>query len=299
MDIGSSGCRTLGPCWDLAAVYTSTNSPTTSPTASPTVAPTVAPTLSPTSEPTVVQARTGLGDQSFVLVRPFFDGDADVLAESFGDWTGSGMPCQTSSSGTAVHGTIDMILYYARSVESASNSVLTAVSAIDSSTAPWRACFGAIKLIGANLTAVEDVYDPSAAAVDWNRGPNMQFYRMVQVNYFFSSATYTHTHTHTHTHTNICSQITAKVSVYSLTHWLCACSPVCIARMSFIRIILALMYTRYPISGCNNVMMGARTTYSFTWNVTRCQFKLGGWTRCATRWLTKLRLLFLDHDTKV
>jgi hypothetical protein len=118
-----------------------------------------------------------------VIVRPFFDGDVDVLEESFSDWVGDGMPCEVID-GVPTHPPVDMILYYARSISNGdANTTTTSASldivrataaAINASTAEWRVCIGEIVLLGANLTETEDVYDPSASQVNWNRGPNLQ-----------------------------------------------------------------------------------------------------------------------------
>ena len=109
-------------------------------------------------------------------MRPFFDGDVDILVDSFSVWDGNGMPCAIESGpdGTvATHGTVDLVLYYARTVANATN-LQTVFDTLDASSDPWRTCIGSISLIGANLSASEDVYHPSGDGVDWNRGPNMQ-----------------------------------------------------------------------------------------------------------------------------
>lgn len=129
-------------------------------------------TNSPTGAPTTIFPR-------LVLIRPFFDGDFDILMESFAAWFGSGMPCATNG-GIPDLGTIDMILYYSRNSSSVSSTIQTAVEAINGSSAVWRQCIGSITLLTANLTEVEDVYDRTAGTVDWNRGPNLQFYRVAE-----------------------------------------------------------------------------------------------------------------------
>jgi hypothetical protein len=39
-----------------------------------------------------------------------------------------------------------------------------------------QACIGEVRLLGANLTETEDIYDLSASQVNWNRGPNLQVF---------------------------------------------------------------------------------------------------------------------------
>ena len=68
--------------------------------------------------------------------------------------------------------------YYARDLP-LPTPVLDSVRALQESTATWRRCFGSIDILGANLTAEQDVYNPGGDGVDWNTGPNMQFYRIV------------------------------------------------------------------------------------------------------------------------
>ena len=91
------------------------------------------------------------------------------------------MPCAVESNTAglvATHGPVDLVLYYARNA-TGSASLETIVATLDSSTAPWRRCIGTITLLGANLSAAEDVYNPAGGDnnAEWNRGPNMQFYR--------------------------------------------------------------------------------------------------------------------------
>lgn len=121
-------------------------------------------------------------------------------------------------------------MYYARNV-SDNAQVQSVASQLDGSSEPWRACIGTITLLGANLTAMEDVYvdsslntlrishtlvrncaarairalnlhdkillsfmsltlyspsylrncryNPTGDSVDWNLGPNSQFYRFI------------------------------------------------------------------------------------------------------------------------
>jgi hypothetical protein len=147
---------------------------TSTPTLAPTVAPSLAPSVSPTATPTTVLSTVPL-----VLVRPFFGGDVDVLVASFSKWNNPNLPCALEGD-IPTHGTVDLLLYYARNISDAP-AVQAIVSQLDSSTDAWRKCIGTITILGANLTASEDVYNPSGDGVDWNRGPNTQFYRIVPV----------------------------------------------------------------------------------------------------------------------
>ena len=87
------------------------------------------------------------------------------------------MPCDLVN-GVPRYGTVDLIVYYARNV-SDSTQTQTVTQQIDSSTEAWRACIGTVTLLGANLTASEDVYNPTGDDINWNLGPNLQFYRFI------------------------------------------------------------------------------------------------------------------------
>jgi hypothetical protein len=154
------------------ATVTTTTFTATSATATDTITTTTA--TSTTAAPTTV-----LSTMPLVLVRPFFDGDVDVLVASFSKWNHPNLPC-TLEGDTPTHGTVDLLLYYARNVSDAP-AIQAIVSQLHSTTDAWRKCIGTITIFGANLTASEDVYNPSGNGVDWNRGPNTQFYRIVPV----------------------------------------------------------------------------------------------------------------------
>ena len=47
-----------------------------------------------------------------MIIRPFFDGDVDVLESSFDDWVGDGMPCDVVD-GVPTMAPIDIILFVA------------------------------------------------------------------------------------------------------------------------------------------------------------------------------------------
>lgn len=51
---------------------------------------------------------------NWVLVRPFFLGDADILVDSFSAWEGDGMPCELVQTGTGQWvpsaGPVDIVL---------------------------------------------------------------------------------------------------------------------------------------------------------------------------------------------
>jgi hypothetical protein len=66
------------------------------------------------------------------------------------------MPCDLVE-GVPRYGTVDLVVYYARNI-SDSTQTQTVASQLDNSIEPWRACIGTVTLMGANLTASEDVY---------------------------------------------------------------------------------------------------------------------------------------------
>jgi hypothetical protein len=68
--------------------------------------------------------------------------------------------------------------YYARTLPLPS-TVSDSVTSLQTSTASWRKCFGSIELLGANLTADEDVYNPGGVRIH----PNV-------VNAYFSRTSY-------------------------------------------------------------------------------------------------------------
>lgn len=146
------------------------------------------PTVSESGEPhsvlpTAVPAEMLASGAEMVIVRPFFDGDIDIILASFDAWDGPGIPCDLipSSSGlTPINGPIDIILYYARNITEIEPEAMVALGNLNTSASSWRKCFGHISVLGANLTESQDVYNPLGTGVDWNQGPNIQFFRMAK-----------------------------------------------------------------------------------------------------------------------
>jgi hypothetical protein len=136
--------------------------------------------------------------EPFVVVRPFYDGDAQDLVDSFDRFSVDNnkfAPCALDSNNnpTADGLPVDMILYYSRDATSTEADTATTIAKLDGivasdNTAAWRNCFGTISILGANLSAAEDQYHADQSDPTWNLGPNMQFYRFVEYMESYSSA---------------------------------------------------------------------------------------------------------------
>ena len=175
--------------------------PSTTPTATPTATPTMVPVSSPA---TCASFECGRGQfdvanaanvqcangectankcctDSFVVVRPFFAGDADDLVESFERWDAF-TPCELNADGTpkAKGLPVDIVLYFARDITASENQDVLAkmqkIQDVSPDDADWRKCFRTITVLGGNLTAYEDQYHTRRGEASWNRGPNVQFY---------------------------------------------------------------------------------------------------------------------------
>jgi hypothetical protein len=122
---------------------------------------------------------------SFSIIRPFWNGDAQDLVDSFARWTDF-LPCNLDSDGNPVNPNlpISMQLYYARDIDAEDADTLAMRNIIDAvlvdDGAEWRKCFRDIELIGAGLTHEQDQYHSDQFDPTWNLGPNMQFYRLIQ-----------------------------------------------------------------------------------------------------------------------
>lgn len=115
----------------------------------------------------------------FAVVRPFFAGDASDLADSFVRW-GEFPPCKLNQAGRphSPHLPVPLTLYFSGNVDM--NGVAESFDTILNSTQEWRKCFTYVTLIGANMTANEDVYHNDQSNPNWNLGPNLQFYKLLQ-----------------------------------------------------------------------------------------------------------------------
>lgn len=107
----------------------------------------------------------------FVVVRPFFWGDAVDMVESFAVWNTFMYPCTFPSN-------IPLVLYYSGDIDHSAMRAIVDPLLLDVD-APWRVCFADVQLLGANLTTVQDQYHTRRNEPDWNLGPNMQFYRLL------------------------------------------------------------------------------------------------------------------------
>jgi hypothetical protein len=127
-----------------------------------------------------------------VLVRPFFNGDADDMVASFDAWV-TYPPCaldSTTGLPTAEGLPINLMLYYSGDINGADavSSRATIDQLLVDDSAEWRKCFSSITLKGANLTADQDQYHSRMSEASWNVGPNMQFYRLL--NYLGQDASF-------------------------------------------------------------------------------------------------------------
>jgi hypothetical protein len=116
-----------------------------------------------------------------VVVRPFFGGDGPDLVNSFDAWT-TYPPCALDGRGvpTAVGLPAPMVLYFARTLDASTRALVAGLTTAPADGAAWRSCFTTITLLGANLTAAQDQYHTRHEEPDWNLGPNMQFYRLLE-----------------------------------------------------------------------------------------------------------------------
>lgn len=110
-------------------------------------------------------------------MRPFCDHDVQDLVESVARWA-SFPPCTldvSNSTPTVLDAPVDLVLYYARSVNAVLHEALSPILLDDD--ALWRRCFRLVSLLGGNLTEAQDQYhDMEDNPVTWNLGPNRQFY---------------------------------------------------------------------------------------------------------------------------
>lgn len=123
---------------------------------------------------------------SFAMVRPFYAGDAQDLANSFDAFVAH-PPCDLDGTGTPTQQglPVDLILFYSGD-DSVDTDVIDRLENVTGEgsgadlSAPWRSCFSSIVILGAGLTAAQDQYHDDMSDPTWNLGPNMQFYKMVE-----------------------------------------------------------------------------------------------------------------------
>jgi hypothetical protein len=126
-----------------------------------------------------------------VVVRPFYDGDVQDLADSFARFD-SFAPCALDGSNnpTAAGLPVNLILYY--SGDTASSDATSTIAKLDgivnnNDNAAWRHCFETISIVSAQLSDAEDLYHTDQTDSTWNLGPNLQFYKLVEYMTSYSS----------------------------------------------------------------------------------------------------------------
>jgi hypothetical protein len=121
-----------------------------------------------------------------VLARPFYQGDAQDLLDSFARWV-QFPPCQLEvddvtgvSTPTTPGLPVEMVLYFAQDITIDSDILALVEPFLTDDGAAWRKCFTTISLLGANLTDGQNQYHARQDEASWNLGPNMQFYRFLE-----------------------------------------------------------------------------------------------------------------------
>lgn len=115
---------------------------------------------------------------TFTVVKPFFRGDAAHTLRVLQSWDDN-CPCSLDNATLQPSSSLlpaELVLYFAGDVK---NNTRDMFDGVMTSTADWHNCFTSIRLLGAGLTAVEDQYHSRTHEIDWNLGPNLQFYRML------------------------------------------------------------------------------------------------------------------------
>lgn len=113
--------------------------------------------------------------QDYAIARPFAtSAEVQALQLSFAHWN-TFLPCDKATAHP-----VDLFLIYSRKLSEdagAKNAVDTVLREFQSKSQPWHVCFRAIKVLSANLTAEQDVYDPKSQDTNpnWVSGPNNVF----------------------------------------------------------------------------------------------------------------------------
>ena len=118
-------------------------------------------------------------EQALTVIRPFWDGDARTMAQTFDRWSDPAfVPCKQNTVKALTRDRPDLILYYSKTIDRHYSSVLELMQPVLDATPtshPWRGCFDRIVLLGANLTAYQDQYHVQHGAGDhtWNLGKHV------------------------------------------------------------------------------------------------------------------------------